>query len=448
MINERIRGMDIASALIFIFFSLIFSVYNNINIVYPLFVGLLLLMLVAVRRGFKLQEVIQMALKGGRKSLLIIRIFILIGAITAVWRASGTVAFIVYHGIELMNPRYFIVYAFILSSIISFLLGTAFGTVGTIGIVMMILAKSGNVDINIAAGAIIAGAYFGDRCSPMSSSAVLTASITETDLYRNIKNMFKTAMVPFILSIIAYIILSVYNPLVFTDRNILHTISGAFNIHIAAILPAAAILILAAFKVDVKISMLVSIVIGMLLAFLLQGYSIPNILKYAAVGFTLDGTGVFNDIIKGGGILSMLKIGLIVLISSAYSGIFEGTQMLKEIKRVLEIIADRYGIFVATTISGLITASLGCTQALAILLTNQLIKDAYKKQNRDKYELAVDIENSAVIISPLIPWNIAGAVPAAALTATIGFLPFAFYLYLIPICNLIAKMLKRPIQHK
>lgn len=434
--------MDIAATLIFIFFSLIFSVYKNINIVFPLFVGLLLLMRVAIRRDYKFNDVFNMALRGSKKSLLIIRIFILIGAITAVWRASGTVAFIVYYGIELMNPNYFILYAFILSCIVSFLLGTSFGTVGTVGVVMMILAKSGNVDINITAGAIIAGAYFGDRCSPMSSSAVLTASITETELYTNIKNMFKTASIPLILSIVIYAVFSIYNPLVFTDYNILNTISGAFNIHVAAILPAAVILILAAFRVDVKISMLVSIILGMLFAITLQGYSLLNILKYTVSGFNLDGAGVLNDIIKGGGILSMLKIALIVMISSAYSGIFEGTQLLKEIQQVLEIIAEKYGIFVSTIISSLITASLGCTQALAILLTNQLIKDTYDKQKRDKYELAIDLENSAVVLAPLIPWNIAGAVPAAALAANAGFIPFAFYLYLIPIYNLIMKYLK------
>jgi NhaC family Na+:H+ antiporter len=440
--------MDIAAALIFIFFSLLFSVYRNINIVYPLFVGLLLLTFVAFRRGFKFKDIFNMTIKGGKKSLLIIRIFVLIGAITAVWRASGTVPFIVYHGIELMNPKFFIVYAFILSGIVSFLLGTAFGTVGTIGIVMMIMAKSGNVDINITAGAIIAGAYFGDRGSPMSSSAVLTASVTETDLYTNVKNMFRTALIPLILSIAIYFVISLYNPLVFPDNNILSTISEVFNIHIAAILPAVAILVLAAFRVDVKISMSVSIVLGMLLAFILQGHSIPDILKYTVFGFNLEGGGIFNDIIKGGGILSMVKISLIVMISSAYSGIFEGTQMLKEIQRVLEGIADRYGIFVSIMISSLITASLGCTQALAILLTNQLIKDTYKKQKRDKYELAIDIENSAVVLAPLIPWNIGGAVPAAALTATVGWIPYAFYLYLIPICTLISKKLKSHAQRK
>jgi Na+:H+ antiporter, NhaC family len=440
--------MDIAATLIFIFFSLIFSVYRNINIVYPLFIGLLLLMIVAIRRGFKLKDVLNMALKGGKKSLLIIRIFVLIGAITAIWRASGTVAFIVYYGIELMNPNYFILYAFILCGIVSFLLGTSFGTVGTIGVVMMILAKSGNVSINMTAGAIIAGAYFGDRCSPMSSSAVLVANVTETKLYTNIKNMFRSSIIPLGLSLAAYAVLSRLNPLVFQNNNINSSILEVFNIHIAAILPAAIILILAAFRVDVKLSMLVSILIGMLLAFILQGYSILHILKYAVLGFNLDKPGVLNDIIKGGGILSMLKIALIVMISSAYSGIFEGTQMLKEIEKALDTIARKCGIFAATIITSLITASLGCTQALAILLTNQLISSTYKKQNRDKYELALDIEDTAVVLAPLIPWNIAGAVPAAALTATAGFIPFAFYLYLIPICNLIAKKLKSHVQHK
>lgn len=434
--------MDIAAALIFIFFSLLFSVYRNINIVYPLFAGLMILMAVAMRRGFKIKDILHMAFRGGKKSFVVLRVFILIGAITAVWRASGTVAFIVYYGIELMNPSYFILYAFVLSCIVSFLLGTAFGTVGTIGVVMMILAKSGNVNINLAAGAIIAGAYFGDRCSPMSSSAVLIASITETELYKNIKNMMKTAIIPFILSIAAYAVLSKYNPLVFQDNNMSTTIAEVFNVHIAAILPAVLILILAAFRVDVKISMLASILVAMLLAYILQGYSITQILQYTAIGFSLDSGGVFNDIIKGGGILSMLKIALIVLISSAYSGIFEGTEMLKEIQKVLDTIAERYGLFVSMIISSLITASLGCTQTIAILLTNQLVKATYFKQKRDKQELALDIENSAVVISPLIPWNIAAGVPAATLTATAGFIPYAFYLYLIPICNLIIKKLK------
>ncbi len=440
--------MDVAVALVIIFCSLIFSVYNGINIVYPLFTGLVILAAVSVGRGFKPKQIFHMIVKGGGKSLLIIRIFVLIGAITAIWRASGTVAFIVYYGIELMNPNYFVLYAFILSCIVSFLLGTSFGTIGTVGVVLMIIAKGGNVNINIAAGAIIAGAFFGDRCSPMSSSANLVASITKTDLYINIKNMFKSAAIPLAASIILYFLLSKANPLVFHDNNISITIAEVFNIHWTTILPAAAILVLAVFKVDVKLSMLVSIAIAMLLAFVLQGFSVIQILNYTIFGFSLDSSGFFNDIVKGGGIISMVKIAFIVLISSAYSGIFEETNMLKEIQSLLEVITEKCGIFTATIFTSIITAALGCTQAISILLTEQLIGGIYEKEKRDKQELALDIEDTAVVLSPLIPWNIAGAVPAAMLTATVGFIPYAFYLYLIPLYDLVIKGYRKRKTHK
>lgn len=435
--------MDVAAALIIIFCSLIFSVYKGINIIYPLFIGLVILSTVSAIRGFRLKQIFRMVVKGGRKSLIIIRIFVLIGAITAIWRASGTVAFIVYYGILLMKPDYFVLYAFILSCIVSFLLGTSFGTIGTVGIVLMIMAKGGNVNINLVAGAIIAGAFFGDRCSPMSSSANLVASITKTDLYINIKNMFRSSAIPLAVSIILYFLLSKANPLVFHNNNLPMAIEQVFNIHWSAVLPAAAILVLAAFKVDVKLSMFVSILIAMVLAFVLQGFSFIQILNYTVFGFSMDSAGILNDIIKGGGIISMMKIAFIVLISSAYSGIFEETDMLKEIQGLLETIAVKLGIFNATIFTSIITAALGCTQAISILLTNQLIGSIYKNKKIDNEELALDIEDTSVVLSPLIPWNIAGAVPAAALTATVGFIPYAFYLYLIPLCDLIIKGYKK-----
>jgi NhaC family Na+:H+ antiporter len=161
-----------------------------------------------MRRGYLLKDLLIMMGKGSKKSLVVLKIFVLIGIITAVWRACGTISFIVYYAIAFMSAKYFILSAFLLSCLVSFLLGTSLGTVGTMGIVLMVLAKSGSVDINMAAGAVIAGAYFGDRCSPMSSSASLVAVLTRTNLYVNIKNMIKTSILPFALSIIGYIYLS------------------------------------------------------------------------------------------------------------------------------------------------------------------------------------------------------------------------------------------------
>ncbi len=435
-------SLDVVIALVGVFIFLMLSVYKGIDIYYPLFVGLVIFIIIAYKRGFKLKELMSMVLKGSRKSLVIICIMLLIGAITGVWRASGTVAYVVYYGIELMNPSYFILYAFVLCSIVSFILGTSFGTVGTIGMILMVMAKGGGMNINIAAGAIIAGAYFGDRCSPMSSSANLVATITETDLYINIKNMFSTSVIPFAASIIIYGILSFQNPLNLGESRIGTAIMETFNLNWVVILPALIILAFAAFRVDVKLSMLVSIISGAIIAFLIQKESITDILRYIFMGYSMDENSILGSIIMGGGIASMLPVTLIILISFALSGVFEGTSMLKYVEQWIFRLGGKTGVFATMIVTSVMTGSFGCSQVLAVMLAYQLVKNMYDSAGIDKYELAVDIENTAIVISALVPWNIAGAVPAAALTADSSYAVYAFYLYLLPLINLIIKKFK------
>lgn len=434
--------MDVIVALAGIFITLMFSVYKGIDIFYPLFAGLIIFIAIAYKRGFKPKELLDMVLKGFRKSLLIINILLLIGAITAVWRASGTVAYVVYYGIKLINPSYFILYAFLLCSIVSFLLGTSFGTVGTIGMILMVMVKGGDININIVAGAIIAGAYFGDRCSPMSSSANLVATITETDLYINIKNMFKTSVIPFIASIIIYGILSLQNPLHLGESQISAELVKTFDLNWIVILPALIILALAFFRVDVKLSMLVSIISGAVIAFLIQKEPISAILRYIIMGYSMDEQSLLGGIITGGGIASMLKVTLIILISFALSGVFEGTSLLKDVEKWTFRLGGKIGIFAAMIVTSIVACAFSGSQTLAIMLTYQLVRSMYDSAGIDKYELAVDIENTVIVMSALVPWNIAGAVPAATLTANSSYTIYAYYLYLLPLISLIGKRFK------
>lgn len=431
--------MDVTASLLGVFALLMLSVYKGIDIFYPLFTGLAVFVLIAYRRGYKLKDLAGMILKGARKSLIIISILLLIGAITAVWRASGTVAYVVYHGIELINPNFFILYAFILCSLVSFLLGTSFGTVGTIGTILMVMVKGGGININILAGAVIAGAYFGDRCSPMSSSANLVAVITGTELYINIKNMLKTTVIPFAVCIIIYGVMSLKNPLQLGGAGINEEMAKAFNLHWVTVLPALTVLVLAAFKVEVKLSMLVSIACGAIVAVLAQKESITAVFKYAIMGYSRPEQGFLRDIIAGGGIASMLKVTLVILVSFALSGIFEGTSLLKDAEGLVYRLGGKAGIFAVMILTSIIAASFGCSQTLAIMLTYQLVRNMYASAGIDKYQLAVDIENTVIVISALIPWNIAGAVPAAALAADGSYTVYSYYLYLLPLINLITR---------
>lgn len=435
--------MEIIVGIITAFIMLISSVYLNIFVVYPLIISLIIFIIIAVRRGYKLFKVLNMAYNGGKKAFVVLKIFVLIGAIISIWMASGTVPAIVYYGIKFLNPNFFILSAFLICSIVSFLIGTSFGTIGTAGIAFMVMGRSGGVSPSVLGGAIIAGAYFGDRCSPMSSSANLVANLTNTDLYKNIKNMFRTSIIPLIISIIVYLVLSRLYPLKFKGTGMELELIKAFKINFIALIPAVVVLVFAFLKVDVKVSMLISIGAAWLICIFVEHVTILHSIRYMFLGFSMgDKTNPLSTIIKGGGILSMLKIATVVFVSSAFAGIFEGTGMLDSLHGLLERAKKRENIFLVTILLSIATAAFGCSQALAIILTHQLDKKLYENKGISDYDLAVDIENTAVVISPLVPWNIAGLVPAASLGVGAGFIPFAFYLFLIPLINLMYYKLK------
>ncbi|MFZ5969232.1 MAG: Na+/H+ antiporter NhaC family protein [Bacillota bacterium] len=435
--------MDLLLTLIASFAVLLLGVAKGIFIGYPLLLCYSFFVLLACKRGYPLAQVMKMSFYGGKKALLVLRIFVLIGAITASWMASGTVPAIVYYGIQLMHPQYFILYAFLISSFVSFLLGTCFGTISTVGIALMVIAKGGDININIAAGAIIAGSYFGDRCSPMSSSAHLVAHLTETDIYKNIKNMFLTAAVPFITAIVLYGVISFNQPLDLTQSSLSSEIIKIFHIHWTVLVPAIVILVLALLKVDIKISMLLSIVSAAFLSVYFQGNEIRTTLHTIFFGYSISAETSLQSIIKGGGVLSMLKPAMVVFVSCALAGIFDGTAMLSSVETLLRKKITKHNAFSYTALLSTASGILGCSQTIAIVLTNQLIHKAYKEIDIDNSQQAIDLENTAVVISPLIPWNIAALVPSTTLMVGMtDFIPYAFYLYLIPITQFIYLKMK------
>ncbi|MBF2013982.1 MAG: Na+/H+ antiporter NhaC family protein [Rivularia sp. T60_A2020_040] len=429
--------MDLIFFLFFSFALLLISVFKGYFIVYPLIASITALFFLLLKRGFKLKKLFTLAWIGSKKSFSVISILLLIGVVIAVWMMAGTVPAIVYYGIQMINPSYFIVSAFLLTIFVSLLIGTSFGTVSTIGIALMIMASGSSVNPHLIAGAIIAGAYFGDRCSPMSSSANLISIITQTKIHTNIRRMLETTFLPLVVSTIVYLLLSIANPVKFEQQNITSEISRLFNINPIVLLPALAILLLAWLRIEIKISMLISIIIGLFISIYIQNYSFFDIFKYMLLGFQLSEDSSLKNIILGGGIISMAKVSLIVIVSTAFAGLFSGTKILESVEIYLKKLKSRSNLFLGTNLVGIASAAFGCTQTIAILLTEELVKDNYQENKIDNYQLAVDLENSVVVLSPLIPWNIAGLVPATVLMTDSGFIPFAFYLYFVPLFNYI-----------
>jgi NhaC family Na+:H+ antiporter len=180
---------------------LLYSIATGLSLVLALFLGLIAFVIYAFYRGFSPSSILSMIWKGIKSARTVIMVLTLIGILTALWRAGGTIPYIIYHSVQYIEPRFFVVFAFLLCCLMSVLIGTSFGSASTMGVICMTIGLSLGIDPFYTGGAILSGVYFGDRCSAMSSSASLVSELTGTNLFINIKNMIRTSIVPFILSL-------------------------------------------------------------------------------------------------------------------------------------------------------------------------------------------------------------------------------------------------------
>ena len=429
--------MDIVFGLLISFVFLLISALHGITLVWPLAGAIALFILIHLQRGYGLWPLLRFCWQGTKQSWPVFSILLLIGALMSNWLAAGTVPSLVYYGTQLTAPHYFVLSAFVLTALVSTLIGTSFGAAGTVGLALMIMARSsGMTQLNLVAGAIIAGAYVGDRCSPLSSSAHLIAIVTDTQIYQNLKQMLLTSLFPLVLTLLTYSLFSWVYPLEISQQSdISQQIAATFDLNGITLLPALLVLLLAAMRVNVKLTIILGWGVALLLALALQHYSFGDVISFTMWGFQLNTNSKLDAILLGGGLWPMLKVCAIVLLSTALSGLLTGTQSLTWVGRWLRIGHQQRTLFTGTIFISLLSAAFGCTQTITILLTHQLTSEQYRQQGHTTQQVAIALENTAVVLAPMIPWNIAGLVPATLLMVGPGFIPFAVYLYLIPLCN-------------
>lgn len=408
------------------------------SLVWALLFGLVLFFCLGLQKGFPVRDLLAMAWSKGRDSLIVVPVFLIIGIVMAMWRSSGTIAFFLYHGLKGISPSWFILVAFLLSALLSYALGTSYGVTGTCGVILITLARSGHVDLAITAGAILSGAYFGDRCSPMSSCATLVAACTGTKLYANVREMLRTAALPTVLTIGVFAVLSLRNPISSVDSAVLSALSEHFSLHWATLLPAVIMLILPLLKVPVKWAMAISALCAFALTVLLQGLPFTEALRAAVLGYQ-PVQPELQAILTGGGLISMVSTCIIVFITSLYAGILEGIDALASAHAWVEQLAQKIGLFPTSMVVSTVLAAVFCNQAVTVLMDEQLLSESYRKRGASRTELAMDISNSGVLIAGLIPWSIAISVPLSMLNVGNEAIPWCVLLYLIPLCYLPTK---------
>ncbi|WP_019107957.1 Na+/H+ antiporter NhaC family protein [Peptoniphilus senegalensis] len=324
--------LEICVLLLFILF-LFLAIIFNVSIVFALFANLILLSIYAYIKKFSLKKIWNMICFGIKSAKTILIVFSLIGMITGIWRLSGTLAYIIYHGISFISPKFFYPGVFIFNASISLLTGTSFGTSSTAGVISMSISNAMGFSPLVTGGAVLSGAFFGDRSSPMSTSALLVATLTGTDLYNNIKNMFKTCVIPLVLTVITFQIFN-FGINANIDRHSIEALRIIFNFKPILIIPTITIIVLSVFRVNLKINLIISIAISIFFAAIFQDKSALEILNAIIFGMHLDSEA--GKLINGGGFISMLKMLLVVGISSGYFGFFKNTDLLRGVKRYIK----------------------------------------------------------------------------------------------------------------
>lgn len=416
---------------------LVLSVALGFPLVPALLGGYGLFFLYGLYRKHTPADLWRMSLQGMKTVGNILFLFVLIGVITALWRACGTIPFLIYYASGLISPAVFFLLAFLLCSLVSFLTGTSFGTAATMGVICMSIGTAMGLSPVLSAGAILSGVFFGDRCSPMSTSALLVAALTRTDLYRNISLMMRTAAVPFALTCGACLCFGLRSGAGAFSPDILEPFARGFRLHWVTVLPAAVIVLLSLMKRSVKLTMALSILCAGVLCVALQRMSLPELGKTVLLGYE-PALEELKPLFTGGGAVSMVKPLCIVSISSTYSGLFEGTGLLDGMKTAVSRLAKRitpFGSLLAVSVG---TCAVSCNQTLAIMLSHALCRE-----NQSSRDLAIGLEDTAVVLAPLVPWSIAGAVPLASIGAPTAALLGACYLYLIPLWNLLVHLVRR-----
>jgi len=403
----------------------------SVPIVWALLAGLALFILTALIQGLPARQILTMCLSGIKKIKNILITFVLIGLLTALWRASGCIPAIVSSVSGLMTPGLFLPLCFLLNAAVSTLTGTSFGTSATMGVICMSIAGAMGISPALSGGAVLSGAFCGDRCSPVSTSALLVSTVTDTDIYGNIRRMVMTAAVPFVLSCAFYTLMGLGVKGDVSASNAVKLFDSEFTLNIWCLLPAAIIAVLALFRLNVKLLLLTSVLCALPVTLFVQHMPLSALPDLLINGFTPRDPALIN-VISGGGLRSMLRVTAIVLTASCYSGIFEATDMLSFLQKPLRTLTEKHGYYPAVLLSSLLSCMISCNQTLAIMLTHQLTGDF----TDDRPLEAQYLENTVIVIAPLIPWSIAGSVPLAVIGAPTAGILFACYLFLIPLWQL------------
>ena len=383
-------------------------------------------------------------------------ILLIIGALAGAWMISGVIPTLIYYGVQIIHPSFYLVSACVICSIVSVVIGSSWTTIATIGVALLGIGQVHEISTAWTAGAIISGAYFGDKISPLSDTTILASSVTETPLFTHIKYMLITTTPTMIITLIIFTIAGLSYQSADTDQIMIYTttLKQTFNISAWLLIIPAFTFFLIVKKVPALVTLFLSAFVAGIAALIAQPHLLHEIsgvevsgvvsqfkgLLMTFYGSTAINTGnaQLNELVSTSGMAGMTNTVWLIICAMTFGGVMTASGMFKRITYSFIHLVKRTASMVTSTVGcGLFLTLTTADQYIAILLTGNIFKDIYKKQGFESRLLSRTIEDSSTVTSPLVPWNTCGMTQATILgVPTLTYLPYCFFNIISPLMSI------------
>lgn len=433
---------SLAIVLIVAFIAVGIGVFN-VNIAILLFLCWMIMWPFAAHLGYSFSEMEGFAYEMAQKCIAPAAIILAVGMMIASFMAAGTVPTILVAGLKLITPKFFLALTFVMCCIMSVIMGTSWGTLGTVGIAMMGVGAGLGVNPAITAGAVVSGAWFGDKMSPMSDSTIMCSTITETYIMDHIKAMMQTTIPAAVVSLVIYLGIGIgisgdsYDAS--TVDSIMNGLKGMFHINLIPVIPIVVVIVMILMKKGTIVSMMSGTVVAILIAVFYQGYSVADMGTFLYSGFTCETKNeILISLLNRGGMTSMLSLLAVFVGGLGLGGILDKTGMLEPI---FHYITEKYksprGIMLMAWCATLLCILIIADNNFAFVMVATLFGSAFQKYNLKSQNLSRILEDVGTLGSALVPWNVGAQFAAGVLgVSTLAYMPYAFLNWMTPILSL------------
>jgi NhaC family Na+:H+ antiporter len=391
--------------------------------------------ILALRLGYTYKEMEEGIVHSISKGMPAMMVVIVVGMLIGTWMSCGAIPMMIYYGLKIISPAFYLVTACVVCSIISVVTGTSYGTAGTVGVAFIGIAQGLGVPLSHAAGAIVAGSYFGDKLSPFSDTTNLAPIAAGSNLFDHIKHMLWTTTPAWLIGLVLYFFMGrgVQGSLESEQMaQIMEMIPATFRFSVFLLLPPVITLYAAITKKPTIPGMVVSSVVAAVLAMIVQGVSLVDAVDAMVHGHTsATGLPLVDTLLTKGGMLNMMDVTLIALCAFAFAGITQKAGMLDVLLQHMTRFAHNTGrLIAATSLSSVAVAVMTGSSFLTLLIPGELFAPAFNRMGIAAKTLSRTLEDSGTVIVPIVPWSIAGVYMAGTLgVPTLEYAPFAFLCY-------------------